>query len=165
MSQLNSSDYAILEMLQSNARVRMEDIASKTSLSVATVQRRIKALKSEGVIASETAVLQPELVGFGMTFLVMVELERERLSELELFRERVCAEPQIQQCYYVTGEFDFVMIALSQDVERFKRLTHRLFFDNPNVKRFRTSLVMDRTKVSLSVPLEAMNGTGEGSAE
>jgi DNA-binding Lrp family transcriptional regulator len=165
MSNLNPTDYTILEMLQTNARVRMEDIASKTGLSVATVQRRIKALKSEGVIAGEAAVLQPELVGFGMTFLVMVELERERLSELELFRERVCAEPQIQQCYYVTGEFDFIMVALSQDVERFKQLTHRLFFDNPNVKRFRTSLVMDRTKISLSVPLEALNGIVEEGAE
>lgn len=88
-----------------------------------------------------------------MTFLVMVELERERLVELEAFKTVIDAEPQVQQSYYVTGDFDFVLVVLSQDVERFKLLTQRLFFENSNVKRFRTSLVMDRVKVSLTVPL------------
>ena len=156
MNRLDSNDYEILELLQANARARLEDIADKTGLSIATVQRRIKALKSGGVITSETAVLRPESLGFGMTFIVLVELERKRSSELKRFQDRVCAELQIQQCYYVTGEFDFIMIALSQDVEGFKLLTHRLFFDNPNVKRFRTALVMNRTKVNLSVPLKGM---------
>lgn len=153
MDRLDSNDYAILSLLQENARERMEDIAAKTGLSVATVQRRIKTLKTDGVIAHETAVIQPERVGFGMTFLVMVELERERLVELEAFKAKVEAEPQVQQSYYVTGDFDFVLVVLSQDVERFKLLTQRLFFENSNVKRFRTSLVMDRVKVSLTVPL------------
>ncbi len=154
MTSLDPHDYAILHMLQANARERMEDIAARTGLSVATVQRRIRTLRTDGVISGESVVIQPELVGFGMTFLVMVELERERLVEIEAFRAQVAAEPQIQQCYYVTGDFDFVLIVLTQDVERFKLLTHRLFFDNSNVKRFRTSLVMDRTKVTLTVPFE-----------
>ncbi len=153
MDRLDSHDYAILSLLQENARERMEDIAAKTGLSVATVQRRIKTLKTDGVITHETAVIHPERVGFGMTFLVMVELERERLVELEAFKTVIDAEPQVQQSYYVTGDFDFVLVVLSQDVERFKLLTQRLFFENSNVKRFRTSLVMDRVKVSLTVPL------------
>ena len=154
MTDLDPHDLAILAQLQANARERMEDIAAQTGLSVATVQRRIKMLKADGVIAGETAVIQPDRVGFGMTFLVMVELERERLVELDAFQATVVQEPQVQQCYYITGDFDFLLVVLSQSVESFKLLTHRLFFENPNVKRFRTSLVMDRIKVSLTVPLE-----------
>lgn len=154
MTALDMHDFEILRMLQANARERMEDIAAQTGLSIATVQRRIKVLKAEGVIANETAVIQPDLVGFGMTFLVMVELERERLSELDAFRAQVAAEPLVQQCYYVTGDFDFVLVILTRNVDEFKHMTHRLFFDNSNIKRFRTSLVMDRAKVSLTVPIE-----------
>lgn len=154
MDGLDSNDYAILALLQANARERMEDIAAQTGLSVATVQRRIKILKTDGVIAHETAVIQPDRVGFDMTFLVMVELERERLVELEAFKKQIDAEPQVQQSYYVTGDFDFVLVVLARNVEHFKLLTQRLFFENANVKRFRTSLVMDRIKVSLTVPLE-----------
>lgn len=155
---IDASDLEILRMLQANARARMEDIAARTGLSVATIQRRIRALRAEGFILADSAVLEPERLGFGMTFLVMVELERERLSELEKFKKRVLSEPLVQQCYYVTGEFDFILICMCPDVDRFKLLTHRLFFDNPNVKRFRTSLVMDRTKVSLTVPIDDQTG-------
>lgn len=154
MASLDHSDLVILNMLQANARERLENIAAQAGLSLATVQRRIKTLKASGVIAGETAVIRPEAVGFAMTFMVMVELERERIEELEAFCSQVRAEPQVQQCYYVTGDFDFALIVLARDMGSFKRLTHRFFFDNSNVKRFRTWVVMDRTKVSFELPLD-----------
>lgn len=150
---INANDEAILRLLQANARERLETIAAETGLSVATVQRRIKAFKAEGVIAGEEAVIAPETVGYGMTFLILVELERERLDQLDSFRRKVKAEPQVQQCYYITGEADFALIVLAKSMQDFETLTHRLFFSDSNVKRFRTSVVMDRTKVGLSVPL------------
>ena len=105
------------------------------------------------MILGENALISPESVGFLMTFLIMVELERERLDQIDAFRRKVRAEPYIQQCYYITGEADFALIALARDIQDFENLTHRLFFDDANVKRFRTSVVMNRTKVGLSVPL------------
>lgn len=149
----SDSDLTILRLLQSNARERLETIAAEAGLSVATVQRRIKSLKAEGVIVGEEALLSPKAVGYTMTFLILVELERERIDQLDAFRRKTRAEPQVQQCYYITGEADFALIALAKDMDDFQLLTHRLFFDDENVKRFRTSVVMDRTKVGLTVPL------------
>lgn len=149
----SASDKIILRLLQSNARERLETIAAESGLSVATVQRRIKALKAEGVIVGEEALISPPAVGYTMTFLILVELERERIDQVDAFRRRARAEPQVQQCYYITGEADFALIALAKDMDDFQLLTHRLFFDDANVKRFRTSVVMDRAKVGLTVPL------------
>lgn len=153
MNTLTPNDLIILRLLQENAREKLETIALETGLSVATIQRRIKQLKSTGVILGENAVVAPEAVGFQMTFLILVELERERIDQIDAFRRKVKAEPHIQQCYYITGEADFALIALARDMRDFENLTHRLFFDDANVKRFRTSVVMNRTKVGLSVPL------------
>lgn len=155
MSAEDTADLTILRMLQNNARERLENIAAETGLSLATVQRRVKALKTSGKIAGEQAILSPEALGYGMTFLIMVELERERLDQLDAFRRKVKAEPQVQQCYYITGEADFALIALAKSMQDFEKLTQRLFFSDSNVKRFRTSVVMDRTKVGLTVPLES----------
>ena len=88
-----------------------------------------------------------------MTFIVMVELDRESLQQLDLFRKRAKAEPQVQQCYYVTGEADFILICTAEDMQDFEALTHRLFFENSNVRRFRTSVAMERTKIGLSLPI------------
>lgn len=153
MTELTSSDLKILGLLQDNAREKLETIAFETELSVATVQRRIKHLKSKGVITKESALISPEAVGYAMTFLILVELERERLDQVDGFRRKVRAEPQVQQCYYITGEADFALIALAKDMQDFEELTNRLFFEDTNVKRFRTSVVMNRSKISLHVPL------------
>ena len=153
MTQIPQTDLSILRMLQSDARARLEVIAEATGLSVATVQRRIKTMRHDCLITGETAVLSPEALGYTMTFVILVELERESLHQLDAFRRKMRAEPQVQQCYYITGEADFAIIALARDMNDFQSLTHRLFFDDANIKRFRTSVVMDRTKTGSAVPV------------
>ena len=153
MSELNEQDLTILRLLQANTREKLETIAYETGLSVATVQRRIKHLKASGIIEREAAVISPEAAGYTMTFLIFVEMERERLDQLEAFRRKAKAEPQVQQCYYITGEADFALVVLAKNMSDFELLTHRLFFKDANVKRFRTSVVMSRAKVGLDVPL------------
>lgn len=155
MENLSQNDRTILHLLQENAREKLETIAFETGLSIATVQRRIKHFKSTGVIERETALISPEATGYTMTFLIFVELERERLDQLDAFRRKAKAEPQVQQCYYITGEADFALVVLGKDIADFERLTHRLFFEDSNVKRFRTSVVMNRTKAGMTVPLES----------
>ncbi len=85
--------------------------------------------------------------------MILVELERERLDILDAFRRKIHSEGQIQQCYYITGEADFALVALARDMNEYRDLIQRLFFDDTNVKRFRTSVVMDRTKVGMNVPV------------
>lgn len=153
MADLAETDMIILQLLQANARERLETIAFETGLSVATVQRRIRNLKADGVIIGDAALISPKAVGYAMTFLVLVQLERERHAQLDAFRRKAKAEPLVQQCYYITGDADFALIALAKDMEDFEQLTHRLFFDDTNVKSFRTSVVMDRTKVGMTVPM------------
>jgi Transcriptional regulators len=153
MRKIESADLTILRLLQANARERLETIAYEAGLSVATVQRRIRAFREAGVITGEGAVIAPKSVGYALTILILVELERERIDQLDDFRRKARAEPQVQQCYYITGEADFALIVLARDMEDYEKMTHRLFFADSNVKRFRTSVVMDRTKVGLDVPL------------
>lgn len=153
MKSLSQDDQKILHMLQENAREKLETIAHETGLSVATVQRRIKHFKSSGIIVRETVLISPEATDYTMTFLIFVEMERERLDQLEAFHRKAIAESQVQQCYYITGEADFALVALGKDIADFEQLTHRLFFEDENIKRFRTSVVINRVKASMTVPL------------
>jgi DNA-binding Lrp family transcriptional regulator len=151
---LDQLDIAILACLQADARTIAETIGAKVGLSAAAVQRRIKRLREAGVIEREVAVLSPEALGLGMTFVVTVEMERENLAVFDGFRRQVLAEDAIQQCYYVTGMADFVLIVTCPDMAGFEAFTRRMFFDNPNVRHFTTSVTMDRVKVGLSLPLD-----------
>ena len=156
MKAWEQSDRKILQLLQKNSREKLESIAFETGLSVATVQRRIKHFRSVGVIERETALISQDAAGYSMTFLIFVEMEQEKSHQLDLFRKKVLAEAQVQQCYYITGEADFALVVLGRDVEDYEHLTRRLFFEDSNVKRFRTSVVMNRTKTGMNVPLECI---------
>jgi len=150
--QLDEKDRQLLDLLQHDARQSLESLALEVSLSAPAVQRRIRRMREAGVITGDVAVVDPAAVGFPMTFIVIVELERERAEQIDAFRRKVAGESRVQQCYYVTGEGDFVLVALARSMDDFEVLTRRLFFADPNVRRFRTSVAMGKSFRSLSVP-------------
>ncbi len=151
---IDKADITIINELQKNARIGIDNLAEMTSLSTASVQRRLKNLRDNGVILREVAVVDPSRVGQLMSFVVLVELERERRDQIDEFVRRVTKEPQVQQCYYVTGDADFCLICTATDMNDFEELTQRLFFEDANVRRFRTSVVMGRKKVSMELHIK-----------
>ncbi|MEM7318181.1 MAG: Lrp/AsnC family transcriptional regulator [Pseudomonadota bacterium] len=151
--EIDESDRIILRAIQSDRRLGLEVLANDCGLSVPSVQRRLKRLRDSGIIQREVGILDSTRLDYAMTFIVLVELERESLVKLDQFRKQMKAEPQVQQCYYVTGEADFILICTARDMQDFEALTHRLFFEDSNVRRFRTSVSMERTKVGLTVPI------------
>jgi DNA-binding Lrp family transcriptional regulator len=59
--------------------------------------------------------------------------------------------PAVQQCYYATGEADFILVVIVQDISEYEQFTQEYFFDSSNVSKFTSSIVMDRVKVSLDI--------------
>ena len=159
MIELDPIDRALLGTLQRDATTSSQALADLTQTSLATVQRRLARLRGAGVIVREVAVIDRKAVGQDMTFVVMVELERERSDQIDAFARRWQAESHVQQCYYVTGEADFCLICTARDMDDFESLTRRLLFDEPNVRRFRTSVVMGIRKATLDVAIDAPGGT------
>lgn len=158
--ELDQTDRQLLDLLQADAHQSLDRLAAAVSLSAPAVQRRIKRLREARVITREVVEVNPAAVGLPMTFIVVVELERERADQIDAFRRKAAGEPLVQQCYYVTGEGDFILIALAQSMDDFEALTRRLFFDDPNVRRFRTSVVMGESFRSMAVPATWACATG-----
>jgi DNA-binding Lrp family transcriptional regulator len=150
---LDHFDLAILAIIQKDATTPQRVIGEAVNLSAPAVQRRLKRMEETGVIQANVAVLDPVKLGQAITLFVEVEMESELAEEIEAAKRAFSATPEVQQCYYVTGEFDFVLVMLVPNMEAYEALTRRLFFGNNNVKRFRTLVAMDRVKVGLSVPL------------
>ncbi|MGB0900672.1 Lrp/AsnC family transcriptional regulator [Halocynthiibacter sp.] len=103
------------------------------------------------MIEKDIAVLSPEKLGRDMTIIAEVILEKESHAQLDAFRRKMREAPCVQQCYYTTGEADFIMILLVRDIREYEKFTQDHFFDESNVSRFKTSVVMNRVKVSLDV--------------
>lgn len=151
---IDDFDLAILRELQRDNQTPQRLIAEAVGLSAPAVQRRIQRLEDSGAIQANVAVIDPLKVGQSITLLVAVEMESEHGEMLDAAKASFAATPQVQQCYYVTGEADFMLVVIVPSMTEYEALTKRLFFANNNVKRFRTFVAMDRVKVGLTVPID-----------
>lgn len=150
---LDDFDLKILNVVQLDNQMPQRIIAERIGLSAPAVARRLQNLREMGVIARDIAVLDETAVGRPLTIVVEVTTENERLDLLDTMKERFLACPQVRQCYYVTGDMDFILIMNVRDMEEYTELTRALFFEGGNVKSFRTCVSMENVKTNGPVPL------------
>ncbi|MEX3969524.1 Lrp/AsnC family transcriptional regulator [Paraburkholderia caribensis] len=150
---LDEYDRKLLAQVQNDARIPQNELGTRVNLSTAAVNRRLKRLSEEKVIERYTAIVEPGAVGYPLMIVVTVEIEREQIDLLDAMKRTFAACPQIQQCYYIAGEWDFVLVLVVRNMDQYNDLTRQLFFGNNNVKRFKTLVVMDRVKAGHNVPV------------
>lgn len=145
-------DRAILKHQQRDNTTPLRVIGEQVNLSTAAVQRRIKRMEQSGAISANTAVVNQDAVGKPITILVEVHAERTHIEDLDVLKRQMSI-PEVQQCYYVTGDADFMLVVVVETMKAYETLARTLFYENRNIKWFRSIVVMDRVKVSLDVPL------------
>ena len=154
--ELDAFDRKILAQVQRDARITAAQLATRVGLSPSACHRRLQALRERGVIQAEVALIDPRAVGRRITMVVTVTLEREHSDVVSDFKRAVRDMAEIQQCYYVTGQADFVLVLTARSMEAYDAFVERFLFSNRNVRRFETMVVMDRVKVGFDLPVEAL---------
>jgi DNA-binding Lrp family transcriptional regulator len=151
---LDKFDRKLLAHLQRDADVTADRLAEAVGLSASAVQRRVKRLKAERVISSTVALVDPQAVGRPSFFIVGLEIERERPELLSRLKAWLSAEEAVQQAFYVTGNWDYLLVVAARDVSAYDQFMSRLLNDNPNVRRFSTNVALSVVKRGLFIPIE-----------
>lgn len=128
-SRLDPFDRKILAIIQKDCTAPLRVIADSVCLSAPAVQRRVKRLMNDGVILSNVAVVDPAAVSPSITVIVEVLVACETCDQLEAVKHIFSMEPAIQQCYYVTGGADFVLVINVPTMADFEAFTRRLFLE------------------------------------
>ena len=152
---MDSFDVKILNIIQQDNRLSTEKIADQVGLSSSAVQRRLKRLREDKIIEAEVAIVSPEAVGRSLTAIVGVIIDKDRpLSQaLSEFKKLMLNTPEVMQCYDVMGEFDFFVLISAKDMPEYEALSRKLFMENPNIRRYKSSLVIRRVKSETMIPL------------
>ncbi|QRM32186.1 Lrp/AsnC family transcriptional regulator [Microvirga sp. VF16] len=154
MPSLDRIDAAILEIIQRNNRVTSEELGGLVNLSPTACQRRLKRLRTEGVIEADVAIVSPKKVGRSVTMIVLVSLERERADIVDRFKSAIRSTREVMIGFYVTGDADFLLIVTAKSLEDYEQFTRRFFYENHDIKGFKTMVVMDRVKVGFEFPID-----------
>jgi len=151
--ELDRFDRQLLNLVQQDAAQTAERLAEQVGLSPSAIQRRLKRMREQGVIARDVAIVDPREIGRPTFFVVSLEVERERPELLAQLRDWLTRHAEIQQAFYVTGETDFVIVVTARDTESFDAMMTQLVQENPNVRRFTTNVVLGLLKQGLSIPV------------
>lgn len=154
---LDKLDKAILSRLQQNGRETYDVIGEKVGLSASAVLRRVKRLEDTGVIHRYVALVQPESVGLGLTAYLNVRLEKHtethKRNPMDVFRASVQTWPEVVECVALTGEMDYLLRVVVQDMAHYSRFIMETLLKHPSVEDCKTSFVLDRVKATTAIPL------------
>jgi Lrp/AsnC family leucine-responsive transcriptional regulator len=155
--QLDTIDRRILRALQIDGRVTYDALAAQVSLSASAVLRRVRRLEESGAISAYVALVPPEKVGLGLTAYINVRLEKHtenhQRNPMELFKVAVQAWPEVVECAALTGDMDYLLRVLVQDMGHYARFITETLLKHPSVQDCKTSFVLDRLKNTTAVPV------------
>ena len=156
-NRLDDIDRHLLRLLQKDALLSAEQLGATVGLSATAAKRRVNRMRETGVILRDVAVVDPRQVGLEVFTLVQVNLERDRPDILQSFQQSIRQDPRIVQGFYATGDADFLLLVASRSLEDYERFTRELFWENNNIRSFKTMVVMNQVKVGFELPIENGN--------
>lgn len=101
----------ILKILEKDARVSTEEIATMTGMKKAEVEKEIKKMEKEGIILRYKTVVNWEKAGEEMVYaLIDVNVTPKRGRGYDAFAERIYRFPEVKTLYLVSGAYDLAVL-------------------------------------------------------
>ncbi|MDD6255006.1 MAG: Lrp/AsnC family transcriptional regulator [Eubacteriales bacterium] len=145
---MDTIDVKILEVLQDNSRVSISELSKRVNLSLSAVSERLKKLENSNVINKYTVILDPKLMGKDLSVVISIGLEST--TDTEAFLEYVQSEPEILECHYITGEYDYMLKVVTTDTTSLEHIMNRIRSFS-GIKRTQTNVILNTTKIKNSV--------------
>jgi Lrp/AsnC family leucine-responsive transcriptional regulator len=140
---LDHRDLQILAVLQTEARATYAEVAARVGMSASAVHERVRKLEQQGVILGYRAAVDPEALGLPVTALIAATpLDPRQPDDLP---ERIAGFPEVQDCYSVAGEANYILKVRTRSTTDLEDLIRRLR---------ESGGVATRTTIALSIPFE-----------
>ncbi len=143
---LDQFDRRILDVLASDGRISITDLAQKVGLSKTPCQVRFKRLVATGVIQGFRAVLDAKKLGLDHVAFAEVKLSDTREAALEQFNAGVRRIPEIEECHMIAGGFDYLLKVRTSDIRRYRAVLGEKISNLPNVASTSTFVAMETVK-------------------
>jgi Lrp/AsnC family leucine-responsive transcriptional regulator len=152
-SELDNLDRRILELLQDNGSLSNVELAERVHLSPSACLRRVNLLVESGLVEGSHLILNQARAGFEGTAYVYIALRGQDRKMLSAFEAAMADVPQIQECYLVAGESDYLLRVVFRNMQDLERLHSDVITRLPGVERVQSTLTLRTVKRSTRLPL------------
>lgn len=149
---LETKDRLILSELQQDCRLTMQELARRVDMSSSACWRRIKNLEEAGVIDRYALIANTRAAGFEFSALVHVSLTNHNEKNVEQFIREVKRHPEVLECYSTTGEADFHLRVVVENIDAYNLFLDDFMFRLPGVSLVRSNIVLKEIKSNTALP-------------
>ncbi|MAJ86812.1 MAG: winged helix-turn-helix transcriptional regulator [Cellvibrionales bacterium TMED148] len=150
---LSIMDKKILRELQQKGRITFAELANRVGLSTSPCLERVKRMEREGVISGYTALLNPKYFKAGLVVFVQIRLARTAQDIFEDFKSAAARLDEVQECYLVSGNFDYLIKARVEDMDAYRKFLGETLLTLPGVLESTSYVVMEQVKETMNVPI------------
>ena len=154
--ELDETDCRILALLQADASLTAADVAKQVGLSQSPCWRRIARLEHAGFIRQRVALLNRKKLGLGVVVFAQVKVVRGSRDALAEFEAAVRSFPEVQECYMLMGDTDFLLKVITSDVDAYEEFLRLKLVRLPAVGGVRSNMALTPVKESTALPLERL---------
>ncbi|MBN9043463.1 MAG: AsnC family transcriptional regulator [Rhizobiales bacterium 62-47] len=154
---IDAIDRKILRELVEDARISQVILAERVGLSPTACARRLQQLEKSGIIRGYSATVDATELGFMMTVLVHITLDRQNEEALAAFEKEITRCPDVVSCYLMSGNDDYLVHVQARDMEDYERIHKQHLSRMPGVARLHSSFAM-RHVVKRNISPAALSG-------
>ncbi len=151
---LEAKDRKILSELQGDSRLTMQELGERTGMSSSACWRRVKSLEEAGIIDRYAAIVNAKRAGFGLSSMVHVSLARHERKNVDQFVREVLRHPEVLECFATSGEADFHLRVVVEDIDAYNVFLDEFIFRLPGVSQVRSNIVLKEIKTDTALPLK-----------
>ncbi len=149
----SKQEIAILDELQADCTRPVADIAQQTGMSSSPCWRRISRLQQQGVIRKKVALLEPKTLGLSVIVFAEVKLVNHSRETLDSFAREIELLPEVQECYVVVGDVDFLLKIMTRDIESYQHFIYDQLSPLKEVHDIKSMVTLNPIKYTTKLPL------------
>lgn len=150
MQKIDRIDLKILSELQRDCKQPIKVLSEKLNLSITPIRERIKKLEASGAIDKYVAVVNPRVLGKGLTVYCMVTLVKHQEKYFEEFEEFTATLPEVVEIVYVSGSYDYLLKLVLDDMKDFENFIVRKISRLDVISNIQSSFVIHQKDKKLS---------------
>ncbi|MCL4163975.1 UNVERIFIED_CONTAM: hypothetical protein GTU68_059464 [Idotea baltica] len=150
---MDTTDVKILRLLQVNSRLTYKEIADEINLTQTPVFDRIKRMENSGIIDKYVTILNRKKVGGSLTVFNQVTMTKQTLEVSKKFDEAVAMLPEVIECHFVSGGFDYLLKIIVPDMDTYHKFHQLKLSVIPGVSLINSYFVMSEVKNTTEIPL------------
>lgn len=151
---MDRTDRRILNILQQNGRITNSKLAAEIGISPPAMLERVKRLEASGLIRQYAALVDREKAGFGLLALIIISVSLNQITSLKDVKSKLLALEEMQECYQLTGDVDFLLKVAVRDMPAYTRFINDKLTAIPGIQNIRTSFVLETIKSTTVLPLD-----------